>query len=254
MINKKTSPFKSVVEFEKELTSFANKYRTIVAEHSKRISDYFEISCYNMIIRYYELNGYTPVVENMIGGKFRFKCSPTGLLGNFSYMSLKKGETTYRLYHNASVQSAHDKDIFTTPDIVVAKDFTPSETMNYYRGKKRFTYIPNVEMITFCEAKHLMPFPELMIGFIGTVNELKPTCMNKVIKRRKKSDHIAPSLMMSGCLSKATSMISESLRRRYYVNIFSDLFMEAYTNYFSTISLPKITTLTTKGIERTREY
>lgn len=253
MANKKTSPFKSVEKFEKELVSFANKYRTAIADHSRRISDYFEMSCYNMVVHYYELKGFSSTVENLIGGKFKFKCSPTGLLENFSYISLKKGDITYRLYHNASVQSAYDKEICTTPDIVVAEDTAPSETMKYYRGGRRFTYIPNKEMITFCEAKHLMPFPELMISFIGTVNELKPSCLKAGSKRRKDSDHIAPSLMMSGCLSKPTEKIAKSLRRRYYVNIFSDLFFEAYSKHFSIIGLPYITTLTTKGMGRAED-
>lgn len=250
MASKKTSPFKSVNEFEKELTSFANKYRTIIADHSTRISDYFEMSCYNMIVRYYELKGFSSKVENMKAGKFRFKCSPSGLLENFSYISLTKDDLKFRLYHNASVQSYHETDIYTTPDIVVSKDATPSETMDYYKSKKRFSFIPNSEMITFCEAKHLMPFPELMISFIGTVNELKPSCLKSVNKKRKESVHIAPSLMMSGCLSKPTERIAKSFQKRYYVNYLSDLFMESYNRVFSVTGLQYISTLTSKGEEK----
>lgn len=246
---KKTSPFKSVAEFEKELTSFANKYRTIVADHSKRISDYFEMSCYNMIVHYYELKGFSSSVENMKAGKFRFKCSPTGLLENFSYMSLKKDKTTYRLYHNASVQSAHDDNIYTTPDIVVADDVEPSVSTNYYETKRKFTYLPNSKVITFCEAKHLIPFPELMISFMGTVNELMPSCLMSDSGRRNDYEHIAPSLMMSGCLSKPTQRIAQSLQKRYYINVLSDLFVEPYMKVFSTTGLQYISTLTSKGRE-----
>lgn len=251
MAGKKISPFKSAAEFEKELTSFANKYRTTVAEHSKRISDYFEMSCFNMIVRYYENKGFTPSVENLKDNKFRFKCSPSGLLENFSYIRLTNGSLSYRIYHNASVQSAHDADVFTTPDIVVAKDTDPSITTDYYKTKRRFSYLINSEMITFCEAKHLMPFPELIISFIGTVNELKPSCLKSGNGKRKESAHIAPSLMMSGCLSKPTTIIAKSLHRRYFVNIFSDLFMEPYKTAFSISGLSYISTLSLKGIERT---
>jgi len=165
-------------------------------------------------------------------------------------MSLKKGKTVYRIYHNASVQSAHDDEIYTTPDIVVAKNTPPSETKSYYSNKRRFTYIPNADLITFCEAKHLMPFPELMFSFIGTVNELRPSCIKPGRKRRKDSVHIAPSLLMSGCFSKPTIKIAKSLSRRYYVNLFSDLFTYAYKKYFSIIGLPYINTLTSKGLAR----
>ena len=244
-----SSPFKDVAEFESELIKFSNKFKTTLAEHSKRISDYFEMSCYNMIIRYYENKGYTTSVENLISGRFRFKCSPSGHLDKFSFIKLSKDGKTYRLYHNASVQSAHDKDVYTTPDIVVAVDEKPSETTDYYKTKARFTYLPNSSIKTFCEAKHLTPFPELMISFIGTVNELKPLCIRAKEGDKVDADHIAPSLMMSGTLSKPTERIAKSLRNRYYVNIFSDLFVDPYKTVFSMLRLDEITTLTAKKQE-----
>lgn len=244
-----SSPFKDVAEFESELIKFSNKFKTTLAEHSKRISDYFEMSCYNMIIRYYENKGYTTSVENLISGRFRFKCSPSGHLDKFSFIKLIKDGVTYRLYHNASVQSAHDKDVYTTPDIVVATDEEPTETTDYYKTRARFTYLPNNSMKTFCEAKHLTPFPELMISFIGTVNELKPQCIQAKEGDKEDADHIAPSLMMSGTLSKPTERIAKSLRGRYYVNIFSDLFIDPYKTVFSSFRLGEITTLTAKGRE-----
>ena len=92
MDNKKNSPFKNEADFEKELESFAYKHRFTIAEHSKRISDYFEMSCYSMILKYYELKGFSTEVCNLIGGKFRFKCSPSGLINNFSYFKIKNGQ------------------------------------------------------------------------------------------------------------------------------------------------------------------
>lgn len=86
---KKTTPFKAPSDFENELTEFSNKYKVLLAEHSKRISD-FEMSCYNFVIRYYEKKGYKLDIQNLQGGKFRFKCSPTGLLKNFSYFKATK--------------------------------------------------------------------------------------------------------------------------------------------------------------------
>lgn len=64
---KKTTPFKEPATFEKELTEFSNKYRMVIAEHSKRISDYFEMSCYNFVVRFYEKKGYQLSVQNLKG-------------------------------------------------------------------------------------------------------------------------------------------------------------------------------------------
>ena len=47
---KKTTPFKAPSDFEQELTEFSNKYKVLLADHSKRISDYFEMTCYNFVI------------------------------------------------------------------------------------------------------------------------------------------------------------------------------------------------------------
>lgn len=245
---KKTTPFKAMSDFENELTEFSNRYRVLLADHSKRISDYFEMTCYNFVIRYYEKKGYKLEVQNLQGGKFKFKCSPTGLLNNFSYFkATKKGnqsidEVVY-IYHNATAQSAFDEKVFTTPDIIVSNSNTPVETRDYYATKKILSYIPKKHIVTFCEAKHLIPFPELMVNFIGTVHELKPDCVDEH-EECPDSDHIAPSLMMSGAFSKPTRRIQHSFEKRYYVNFFDNLFEDVSVRLYE---IEQIATLSKKS-------
>lgn len=252
----KTTPFKAAADFEKELTVFANKYKTIIQDHSDKISDYFEISCYNMIIKYYEQRGYKMQVRNLKSGKFKYKCSPNGHLENFSYFCAMtsnggKSEEVFYVFHNATVQSAHDKKVFTSPDIVVSKVNQSGYTDDHYQTKKRLSYLPNDDVITFCEAKHLSPFPELMLNFIGTVNELKPNCLTENgYDDVCLSDHIAPSLMMSGSESKPCKTIRESLEKRYFVNYFDNLFDNPLLGNASLLEIDKITTLCEKGEEK----
>ena len=231
---KRTTPFKAPADFEKDLTDFSNRYKVLLAEHAKRISDYFEMTCYNLVVRYYEKKGYELTVQNLQGGKFKFKCSPTGLLKNFSYFKAEKeggqGDVAY-IYHNATAQSAFDEKVFTTPDIVVSSTNTPAETKDYYSTKKTLSYIPKENLVTFCEAKHLSPFPELMVNFIGTVHELKPNCVDDTVDHPE-SDHIAPSLMMSGTFGKPTRRIQNSFENRYYVNFFDNLFEDVSVRLF----------------------
>lgn len=249
---KKTTPFKAPLDFEKELTDFSNRYKVLLAEHSKRISDYFEMTCYNLVIRYYEKKGYDLEVQNLRGGKFKFKCSPTGLIKNFSYFKASKkrdqgvNEVVY-IYHNATAQSAFDEKVFTTPDIVVSNSNTPAETKDYYTTKKTLSYIPQESLISFCEAKHLTPFPELMLNFIGTVHELKPGCVDDN-KEHPDSEHIAPSLMMSGTFGKPTKRIQHSFEKRYYVNFFDNLFEDISVRLFlSKYGIEQIATLGKKS-------
>ena len=232
------TPFKAEAEFEQDLTNFAKIHKTVIAEHSKHISDYHEMSCYCMIIRYYEMQGFSSEIANLSPGGFKFKCSPKGLLKNFSYFKVKKDNQTYRIYHNASVQSRYGKHIFTTPDIVVANDIEPTIINDYYITKYGFSFIPNKQLVTFCEAKNFNPYPELMFNFVGIVHELLPSCMRN--KRNNRNLHIAPSLMMSGSFSKQAKEIKESLEKRYNINILGDLFVDPYHLVFSYTGLPYI--------------
>ena len=229
---KKKTPFKAPEDFEKELMDFSNQFRMTLAEHSKRISDYFEMTCYNLIILYYEKHGYELTVQNLKGGKFKYKCSPT--------------REEFFIFHNATVQSAFDDLVFTTPDIVVSRTSEPKETTDYYVTKLRKTYISKDNLISFCEVKHYMPFPELMLNFMGIVHELKPECTDDHVEYPA-TNHIAPSLMMSGSLGKSTKRIKESLERRYYVNFIDNLFEDATIHGFLTKSqLEKTATLSKK--------
>lgn len=249
---KKTTPFKSPSDFEKDLTEFSNRHKITLAEHSKRISDYFEMTCYNLIVRYYEKLGYELTVQNLKGGKFKYKCSPTGFLQNFSYFKATKVdnqgnvETVY-IFHNATAQSAFDVKVFTTPDIVVSKKENPSESTDYYPSSKmKLTFISKDDLVTFCEAKHFNPFPELMINFVGSVHELMPECLDDNMEHPE-SEHLAPTLMMSGTLGKPTGKIRESLERRYYVNYFDNLFDVTAKAFFTKKQIAAVATLGRKS-------
>lgn len=246
---KKTTPFKAPDKFEEEIKEFANIHHTHFKEHAKRVSDYFEMSCYNMIVHYYENLGFKMEAQNLINGDFKYKCSPSGLLQNFSYFRgvkiVDEGEYVIYVFHNATVQSSHDVTVFTTPDIVVSRTKESKITSDYYTTKKRLSYIDHPNIITFCESKHLIPFPELMITFIGTVNELKPECLS-TNGCPNDVGHIAPSLMMSGTLSKPCKRIKDSIEKRYFVNFFSDLFDNPMSTTFSKRGMEFITTLDEK--------
>ena len=227
---KKTSPFKDFALFEKEIKDFANKYKTIVVKQAKRTSDYFEMSCFNYIVRFYELNGYELEVKNLQAGKYRYKCSPAGIQSNFSHfeasMEIEKKKMNFEIQHNLAVQSSQDCKLFTTPDISVIKKGKVKYTKEYYNTETTFSYVENNDLMTFCEVKQFNPFPELLFNFIGMLNELKVEYMtDNGIKHS--TAHIAPSLMISGKPNKQTTTIRESLESRYNINILYDLFFNA---------------------------
>ena len=79
------SPFKDKGLLISEINNFLNKYRTVFRNQSSRISDYFEMSVYNSIVKYYESSRYNVRCANLINGEFRYKLTPTGYPQNFSY-------------------------------------------------------------------------------------------------------------------------------------------------------------------------
>ena len=242
---KRTNPYISAESFEKDIKDFANKHHAHFSQHSDKLSQYFEMACYNLIVHYYEKCGYKLEAKNLKAGDFKYKCSPLGHLNNFSYFKASKtveGEENevFYIFHNATCQSFYDKMVFTSPDIVVSKSDIPGETNDHYETKMVLKFVKNKDLLTFCEAKQMVPFPELMITFIGTVSELKPTCLTV----GEESNHIAPTLMMSRTMSKHCKRIKNSLEDRYFINFFSDLIDNPLSNVLS--NLDGITTVSRK--------
>lgn len=231
---KTKSPFKDRALLEKEIRDFANKFKTTVVNQSKRISDYFEMSCFNYIVHFYELKGYSVDIKNLQSGKYRYKCSTSGIQSNFSHFEIsftdkENKKRKFEIHHNLAAQSSQDNSIFTTPDISIIKKGKVKYKTDYYDTKKTFSYVENKYLMTFCEVKNFHPFPELLFNFTGVLNELKKEYMTDE-GQSFKTHHIAPSLMISGKQNKQTKRIKESLENRYCINIIYDLF---YTGNFT---------------------
>ncbi len=227
---KTISPFKDWIDFEKEIRDFANKYKTTVVNQAKRTSDYFEMTCFNYIVKFYELNGYELEATNLQARRYKYKCSPAGIQSNFSHFEATfdsgKNIFLFEIQHNLAVQSSHDGNIFTTPDISIIKKDGVQYTKSYYDTKTIFSFVNNKDLMTFCEVKQFNPFPELLFNFLGVLNELKKEYMvDNGIEHNP--IHIAPSLMISGKPNKQTKNIKISLEKRYCVNILFDLFYSA---------------------------
>lgn len=224
---KTISPFKEKALLEKEIIAFVNKFKSTLANQATRMSDFFEMSCFNHIVTFYENNDYTASIENLQVGKYRYKCSTSGVQSNFSHFKVTKNiegkDYIFEIQHNLAVQSSHHIEIFTTPDISIIKKDSVNETIEYYDTKRRFCFVENKDLMTFCEVKQFNPFPELLFNFIGVVNELRKDILTNTAKKENPI-HIAPSLMISGKPNKQAKRIKEELEKRYCLNIIFDIF------------------------------
>lgn len=230
------NPFKKVEDFENEINDFLIRNKTFIADQGKRISDYFEMSCYNQVVRFYEKKDYQLEVKNLIANKFKYKLSPNGYPENFSFFEVKyyeqigekEKESYFEIHHNLTIQSSFQEDIYLTPDIaIINKDSIISDEDHYLvkNSKKKFCYVSNSDLQTFCEVKNFNPFPELLFNFIGLYNELKKSAIEEGgTSNVELPKHLAPSLMISGKGNLHADRIKESLENRYAINIFFDLF------------------------------
>lgn len=182
----------------------------------------------------------------MQNNEYKYKCSTSGIQTNFSHFSAiisRNGNTEdFEIHHNLAVQSSHDDELFTTPDITIIKKGMAQTNIGYYDSQRRFSFVKNSDMMSFCECKQFNPFPELIFNFIGVLNELRHQIIDNTLLDTVPV-HIAPSLMVSGKPNKQTLKIKTSLENRYCVNIIYDLFYSRS----STFSKKNINALRTAG-------
>lgn len=236
-----SGPFKRRETLIKDVESFLIKHGTLFSQQGSRISHYFEMNCYNYVVKYYEKNGFNVIPQNTIGGTFRYKISAHGNPENFSYFLVSKVVRNkiyeFEVHHNLSLECAHESDIFYTADVSVinkgaVKRSTPS---TYQMGR---SHCSSGELQTFFEVKHLSPFPELLFSFTGI-----PENFLKREDRINLPRHLAPSLLISGRPNFHSEQIKKYLEQRYSINILLNLFAWYSTIYSNKYSKKTIGTL-----------
>lgn len=221
-MTKKGAPFKEASLLVSDIEAFLKKHSTLFRGQGSRISHFFEMSCYNYVVKYYEGNGFTVLAQNTKDGVFRYKISAAGNPDNFSSFLVSKVVKKHRydleVHHNLPIECAHEADIFYTADISVIKSGSITRTNPAtYSMKRSFCRAENLE--TFFEVKHLAPFPELLFSFTGIPD-------NFLVRepRSKTIRHLSPALLMSGRANDHAEKIKKYLEDRYSINIILNLF------------------------------
>ena len=233
MIAQTKSPFKANSQFAQEIDSFLAQYGAVFAQEAKRTSAFFELAAYNDIVKFYETADYTVSPENLkgTGGKqFVYALSPSAKPENCSYFLAKKvyksGKTySFEIRHNVRIQSFHDEEIFVSPDYAVIEkgSIVSIKKVDFYNGKVDYFFVAADKVKTFAETKHYAPGPELVLNFVGLVNELMPKLMANNFPT-KPPMHVGPSLFVSGIGNPHLQKIRDSLGKRYTINVFLGLF------------------------------
>jgi len=230
----KNTPFKDKDVLIKDIEAFLQKHSTLFRVQGTRISHFFEMNCYNYVVKYYQNHGFDVLPVNLDGKVFKYKISAAGDPKNFSHFLVSKtiGAQKYEfeIHHNLALECAHESEIFYTADISVIKKTSIERTQpSTYSMKRSFCRAKDLQ--TFFEVKHLAPFPELLFSFSGI-----PDSFLVISGRIKNPKHLAPSLLMSGRPNFHAEKIKKYLQKRHSINIIFNLFgtpSAVYSNKYS---------------------
>ena len=218
----KNKPFKKASSLIRDIEIFLNTHSSVFKFQGSRISHFFEMNCYNYVVKFYESNGFKVSPQNLKSRVFHYKISAVGNPENFSHFLVTKDikgiSYEFEIHHNLSIECPYETDIFYTADIsVIKKDSIERNEPSTYSTKR--SYCKSKYLQTFFEVKHLSPFPELLLSFTGIPD-------NILIRNPRDTvlQHIAPSLLMSGRANLHGEKIKKYLEERYKINIILNLF------------------------------
>lgn len=226
------SPFKDNKDLKSDIEKFLNVHRSTFAQEVDRTSAFFEIAVFNDVVRYYEANGFHVEPKNLRPKKrqFVYALSPNAKPENASYFHAtkaykRKPNREFELRHNVRIQSAHDERVFVSPDYAVIEpesvEFT--HVKHYYNSKAEYFYVKSENVTTFAETKHYNPGPELVLNFVGLVNEILPSLIGGDPPGHLPK-HFGPALFISGVGNAHIKDIRDSLMERYRINVLLGLF------------------------------
>ena len=226
------SPFKDNKALKADIENFLNVHRSTFSQEVDRTSAFFEIAVFNDVVRYYEANDYLVEPKNLKpkNKQFVYALSPNAKPENVSHFHItkvyeSKPNREFEVRHNVRIQSAHDDRVYVSPDYAVIEPESVQFTHvnHYYYSKAKYFYVKSENVATFAETKHYNPGPELVLNFVGLVNEIMPSLISGTAPSHLPK-HFGPTLFVSGVGNSHIKDIKDSLMDRYKINVLLGLF------------------------------
>jgi len=213
-----------VTDVERSVERFARKYSLTYSRSEREISASFEIGCFHALVNFYsERCKIEP--KNLRDGKYyRYLTSPNGNPNNFSYVRARVDGRGYEIRQQVRIRSHLADDIAFTPDLVVLPedvDISSTKDKDYAKGKRSFFCVSSEDVIAAHECKSMMPFPELLVSFIGTLTVAHAWLDDPKPKGffGKVGLHLAPSLFVGGTPRGLHVRMIRALEKCYPINV-----------------------------------
>jgi hypothetical protein len=207
------------------MRDFATAYSTIYSKTEREIAAYFEIGCLLALVEFYEKGGFVGDVRNKDkDGSYRYLTTPNGNPANFSFLVMSKDGEQIEIRQQVRILSHVGSDIAFTPDIVVIPHkaaLQSKKDADYAGGKRSFFFVQSRDVIAAHECKSMVPFPELLVSFIGML-----VAGHQWTERDSPSDvitsngaHLAPALFVGGSPRAIHLRMIKGLKSAYPMNI-----------------------------------
>lgn len=151
---------------QQRVEDFLTSHKTALHNVTKSHNNIFEVSCFVVVAQYYEKIGYSLRIKNPIDGKFRFRYSTNGFPWRYSYLvaySSGDNQPIFELWHNQKVagwwlkEEEKDCPLFALDIAIVKPGALPTDLSFDTKGKEERVWVKNEDLITFGEAKNLVP-------------------------------------------------------------------------------------------------
>lgn len=199
----------------------AQRERVTLAGLPRLAHKLLELATLVLAVEHYRRRGYLVSAVNLTSGAFVFKASGGRIL-NTSWFVCKRGEVSRSLFSNVQVQGAFSPH-YGLYDVDVAIVDSAVDLARVENGAGWLS-ISDEELISFIEAKRLVPYPMLLAQFTGIVHEIMPRHVAPKTVDTQNADDFPPVLATNGHLSKACLSILRAWERRgYTVFVVSDV-------------------------------
>jgi hypothetical protein len=210
---------------KRELATFFKKERARINSFGSTVNQTFEAHIFALVIKWYQKRNWNVQLVNPTGpygnGEFRLKFSTRGAPKGYSYARCSKGKEACQIRHQLRVSTKHEKKNRERPaniccDVVIINDVG----LDHYNTDQS---LPNDQLISFGEMKHMSAFAELIAGFIGMVHELDPKRLKRVRNKSwKATNQLSPFLYVSGIMYQTAKGLNETIiNRKFDIDIFS---------------------------------
>ena len=225
---------------------FAKDYGHDYRVTNKQLSAPFEVGSFHSLVDFYAQSAVVKPM-NLEDGVYKYLTGPGGNPMNFSYVEVNHEGETFEIRQQVRIRSHVHRDICFTPDLVVLPANAPlfAEVDTDYAGGKRGLWGVSAEyVIAAHECKSLVPFPELLIGFVGMIVAAHPWVANFATSAEvPEGPHLAPTLFIGGTTQGLQRKMVAALQKVYPVNIVTGLHFGTWDLFESPVPRRRVATL-----------